>query len=119
MIGMTVLGTNRLIGRLIAGIASIGDGDDITLLTAEYVQRYAMDFVAYDTGKTHDNIRIEKTAAGHDVIADRGGDKPKVPAVLEYGGERVARPFMQPAIDLVVNTNAIGADIRTTGGLLK
>jgi len=119
MIKATLIGGGRLVARLSASIAAINDGSDITETAAGYVADYARDFVAYDTGKTHDSIRVEPFEKGHQVIADRDGDVPAVPEILEYGIGRPARPFMQPAIDLVVNTNAVAADIRATGGLLK
>lgn len=94
-------------------------GNEAVELAAEQVAEYARDFVATDTFQLKESIRIERTSWGWQVVADRSGNAPEVAFFLEYGTARMApRPFMQPAVDLVVSTSDIGAQIRVTGGLL-
>jgi len=64
----------------------------------------ARGLVAVDTGMTRDSIDhdVSEQGSGFEltVSADRFGDHPEVPGILEYGGAgRPARPFLRPAAD--------------------
>ena len=120
MITATLTGQKSLYAKLRALQTGIGKGgDEAAEKAANYVTEYARDFVAVDTTKLQESIRVEKTSWGYQVVADRSGDSPEVAFFLEYGTARMSpRPFMQPAVDLVVSSNEIGAEIRVTGGLL-
>lgn len=119
-----------IIGRLIGGKlvhAHLGilqakipkKADEAVEITAERIAGYARDFVAVDTGKTLESIRVERHGSSWWVVADRGGDHPGVPAMLELGTRHMeARPFFRPAIELVIGTSSAATDIRTIGGLL-
>ena len=120
MITAQLIGGKKLVAKLAAASAGVVRGGDAAAeMAAKYVAEYARDFVARDTGKTEMSIRVEGASFGYKVIADRLGDASAVPVFLEFGTARMdARPFMRPAIDLVVGTELVGAQIRTTGGLL-
>lgn len=121
MITATVIGSRGLRAKL----RSIASGlpvrsDNAAKIAAEYVAEYARGFVAVDTGKTKTSIRVERGSNSWLVIADRQGDASAVPVFLELGTRNMeARPFMQPAVDLVISTNAVGSEVRAIGGLLK
>ena len=79
----------------------------------------ARDFVAVDTGRTKENIRVGRRMGGTAVIADRGGVRPEVPIYLELGTYKMAaRPFLKPAADLVMASRGLRRAVTRVGGLL-
>ena len=79
----------------------------------------AKDFVAVDTGKTKDSIRTERRGDLVVVVADRHGDRPEVPIYLEIGTFKMAaRPFMKPAVDIVMTSAGLLSVSKEVGHLL-
>lgn len=86
---------------------------------AEEIATVAKEFVAVDTGKTKRNIRAEQRGGDWVVVSDRGGDRPEVAVILEFGSvHQAAQPYMVPAADVVLARGGIDNVVRGVGGLL-
>lgn len=87
---------------------------------ANDIAEAAQALVAEDTGRTKANITVRRTKDGAEVVATRGGQRDVVPAVLELGSYRMAaRPFMVPAMKLVLQAQGVKRAARNIGGLLS
>ena len=118
-ITLTLLGLPKLIGRFKQAQAGLYlQAQRLEMNIAREVAEVAQSLVAYDTGKTHDSIRAVRRGQTM-VIADRGGDRPEVPIYLEIGTFKMAaRPFMVPALDIVLSSRGLQRGVLEIGGLL-
>jgi len=92
---------------------------NVTYKVAQDIAEAARDLVAYDTGKTQENIKAERGRGFSLVRATRGGERDEVPAYLELGTHKMAaRPFMKPASDMAQAAGTVNKSIREVGGLL-
>ena len=86
---------------------------------ADDIADTARDLAPVDTGKLRDSIRKEQRGQDVVVVVDRGGDKPAVPIYLEVGTYKMAaRPFLRPAVDLVMASGGARRAAAEVGGLL-
>lgn len=93
--------------------------DAITAMLAEETVTVSKDLVAIDSGKTKDSIRREKRGKDMYVVVDRDGDKPEVPIYLEIGTHKMAaRPFLVPALNMVLASGGLTRATKMSGGLL-
>lgn len=114
---MNKKGFARRMGKRIAGLKI--QGERLEEQVAEDIASLAKQFVAVDTGKTKENIRAEKRDGAWAVISDRGGDRPEVAVILEYGSvHQAAQPYLIPAAEVVLAAGDIDGSIRGIGGLL-
>lgn len=92
----------------------------VTYKIAQDIAEVARDIVAYDTGKTSQNI-VAKRGRGESIVsATRGGERDVVPAYLELGTHKMAaRPFMKPAGEMAIAAGATKEALREVGGLLS
>lgn len=120
MIGVTVHGAGRIRGRLTKSASGLdarmtkaieGFAEDVVLI--------AKDEVAVESGKTRDSIRVETVGKNVFIIVDRGGDRPIVPIVLEFGSRfMAARPFLAPALRLGISQGLLKKNVKEVGGLI-
>lgn len=104
-------------GKRIAGLEI--QGKKLERETAKEIAQVAKDLVAVDTGKTKENIRAEQRQGQWAVVSDRGGDRPEVAVILEYGSiYQAAQPYMIPAAEIVLAARGLDSHIRGVGGLL-
>ena len=110
----------NVLGRM--SIANAGmrmQVSDITANLGQQVADVAQDLVAKDTWLTHDSIRVEKRGGDTYVVADRQGNRPEVPVMLEFGTHKMAaRPFMKPALQMVLASGGLARSAKAEGGLL-
>jgi len=100
-------------------------GPTIAGAVAKNIAEVAKDLAPFDpenTSEPHvrDNIHIRKIATGAEVFVNRGGTRDDVPAYLEFGTYKMApRPFLHPALNLVLTTFGVQRGARKVGGLLS
>ena len=96
-------------------------GRNIAKAVADDIVIVAKDLVAYDTGRTQQNIKAEaRGPLGARVIATRGGERDIVPLLLELGTYKMApRPFMGTARDMAMAAGSLRKALREVGGLIK
>ena len=95
--------------------------DKIAEGVAKNVAIVAKDLVAKDERKVEASIRVEHRETGpvYTVVADRGGERDEVAVYLEIGTYKIAaRPYMKPALDLVLSAGGLQAEVVKAGGLL-
>lgn len=112
----------QVIGRIRqAGAGLVTQTDRITKRLADETAVVARDLVAKDERKVEASIRVEHRERGpvYTVVADRLGERDEVPIYLEIGTYKMAaRPFMKPALDLVLSANGLQRAAASVGGLL-
>lgn len=107
----------KRMGKRIAALEI--QGASLEKEVAEEIAKVAKTFVAVDTGKTQENIRAEERQGEWVVVSDRGGDRPEVAVILEYGSvHQAAQPYMVPAADVVLASRGLNNIVRGIGGLI-
>lgn len=110
-------GFSRRMAKRVAGLEIRGEMLEKDI--AEEIATVAKTFVAVDTGKTKEHIRAEQRQGEWAVVSDRGGDRPEVAVILEYGSvHQAAQPYMVPAADVVLASRGLDNIVRGVGGLL-
>lgn len=110
-------GFTARMGKRIAGLEI--QGRRLEEQTAKEIAEVAKTLVAVDTGKTQENIRAEDRGQNWAVVSDRGGDRPEVAVILEYGSVyQAAQPYLIPAAQIVLAARGMDGALRGIGGLL-
>lgn len=124
-IHITVANASQIVGKFkqyAAGLAM--NVDDIAEDLAHSIAEAARDLVPYDYDNTtephvQDNIKVEREGRTIKVVASRGGVRDEVPIYLEIGTWKMAaRPFMKPAVELVLMSGGVARASASVGGLL-
>ena len=122
LITITSPNMGKFLGRIKQRAAGLAwSSDKIAEGVAKNVAIVAKDLVAKDEHKVEQSIRVEHREAGpvYTVVADRGGERDEVAVYLEIGTYRMtARPYMRPALDLVLSAGGLQAEVVKVGGLL-
>lgn len=124
---LEIIGENKLAAnfkKYRAGVLMAGPS--IAGAVADNVAEVAKDLAPFDpenTAEPHvrDNIEVRASGStGAEVFVNRGGVRDEVPAYLEFGTYKMApRPFLHPALNLVLSSLGVQRAARMTGGLLS